>query len=115
MLATLLTVAEMTRGSGILRRLTGIAGFSALRSNTTKYTAATIGPFWGRRPTGERWGVTMFSARIHHTSGKLRTGLLIGAAAALSLFAATGAQAQNCDISGTTASPQLALIDRKRK
>src|ERR1043166_7580729 len=56
MLATLLTVAQMTRGSGILRRLTGIAGFSALRSNTTKYTAATIGPFWGRRPTGGTTG-----------------------------------------------------------
>ena len=40
----------------------------------------------------------MFNARIHHTSGKLRAGLLIGAAAAVSLFAATGAQAQNCVI-----------------
>jgi opacity protein-like surface antigen len=38
----------------------------------------------------------MFNARIHHTSGKLRTGLLAGVAAAVSLFAATGAQAQNC-------------------
>jgi outer membrane autotransporter protein len=53
----------------------------------------------------------MFNARIHHTSGKLRTGLLIGAAAALSLFAATGAQAQNCTITSSTLNgQQLGII-----
>jgi opacity protein-like surface antigen len=40
----------------------------------------------------------MFNARIHHTGGKLRPGLLAGIAAAVSLFAATGAQAQNCGV-----------------
>jgi outer membrane autotransporter protein len=43
----------------------------------------------------------MFNARIHQTSGRSRTGLLVGVAAAVSLFAATGAQAQNCVIGGT--------------
>jgi len=38
----------------------------------------------------------MFNARIHQTSGRSRTGLLVGVAAAVSLFAATGAHAQNC-------------------
>ena len=50
----------------------------------------------------------MFNARIHHTSGKLRTGLLIGAAAALSLFAATGAQAQNCSFGAPSSFPSVA-------
>jgi outer membrane autotransporter protein len=49
----------------------------------------------GMAACGKR-GVTMFNARIHHASGKLRTGLLVGVAATVSLFAATGAQAQNC-------------------
>ena len=48
----------------------------------------------------------MFNARTHQTSGRLRTGLLVGVAAAVSLFA-TGAQAQNCTITGN---PQLAII-----
>jgi opacity protein-like surface antigen len=38
----------------------------------------------------------MFNARTQQTSGRLRTGLLVGIAAAVSLFAAPGAQAQNC-------------------
>jgi opacity protein-like surface antigen len=48
----------------------------------------------------------MFNARTH-TRGKLRTGLLAGVAAAASLFAATGAQAQNCTVTGN---PFLAVI-----
>jgi outer membrane autotransporter protein len=40
----------------------------------------------------------MFNARIQQTGGRSRTGLLVGVAAAVSLFAATGAQAQNCAI-----------------
>jgi outer membrane autotransporter protein len=53
----------------------------------------------------------MFNARIHQTSGRLRTGLLVGVAAAVSLFAATGAHAQNCTInSSTLLGQQLGII-----
>jgi outer membrane autotransporter protein len=60
----------------------------------------------GMAAYGKR-GVTMFNARIHHTSGKFRTGLLV-VAAAVSLFAATGAQAQNCNVTPTGGDTQLA-------
>jgi len=49
----------------------------------------------------------MFNARIHHTGKGLRTGLLVGVAAAVSLFAATGAQAQSC-IFGANNFPSIA-------
>jgi outer membrane autotransporter protein len=52
----------------------------------------------------------MFNARIHHTSGKLRTALLAGVAAAVSLFAATGAQAQNCTLSAGSLVANLPAI-----
>src|ERR1051326_2689731 len=55
-------------------------------------------------------GGHMFNARIHHR-GKLRTGLLAGIAAAVSLFAASGAQAQNCTITSSTLNgQQLGII-----
>ena len=64
----------------------------------------------GMAAYGER-GVTMFDARTHHTSGKLRTGLVVGVAAVVSMFAATGAQAQNCIInSPTQLGQQLGII-----
>lgn len=62
----------------------------------------------------------MFSARTHQISGTLRgltahprrrrTGLLVGVAAAVSLFAATGAQAQNCVLSPGSAVPNLPSV-----
>jgi outer membrane autotransporter protein len=52
----------------------------------------------------------MFNARIDQTTARLRTGLLAGVAAAVSLFAATGAQAQNCVFSQGSAVQNLPSI-----
>jgi outer membrane autotransporter protein len=62
----------------------------------------------------------MFSARTHQISGtsrgltarprRRRTGLLVGVAAAVSLFAATGAQAQNCVLGPAVGSANLNTI-----